>query len=293
MNGFFLTTEGLFRDTHIRIDTSHYLHMFVEDICQSITPSSYFLEDFSEVYYVKCYENEGLLLSFLNEFSDKRSTDLVELIDDFIRKITASVLWNFGTCFFEIARSDSREDSMKLQQFNERRSTSLFGYRIQFIPLRVCSETTCCKFSIPESLGGPKKFRKMLRTISKLERYYPSFFQNDVPDLELSSRLNFDLIKYNRNIERILNSLMIDWGWNRRDASIDNQTEYQVVERDLQFKIAMATLRNHMLNCLCSLLNKLDLQCELSLKDRYKPSYYKDLYNGSLSFAEVSAKAGH
>lgn len=84
------------------------------------------------------------------------------------------------------------------------------------------------------------------------------------------------------------------WGWNRRDWSQDNCTEFYTFYRMLNFKYAQALLRESIIDEINCLLKRLSIDCEILMKgipsSKEILKLRKKMELGEISFNVVSDK---
>ena len=102
---------------------------------------------------------------------------------------------------------------------------------------------------------------------------------------------HFDLQRYNREAEIFCSRVTKRWGWNRRDFSQRNWTEFMQVNRSLTFKWAQAELREHIIAEFNTLLVRLGIAAQVrvaglpSAADLLRARH--DMSVGTLSFDQA------
>jgi hypothetical protein len=76
---------------------------------------------------------------------------------------------------------------------------------------------------------------------------------------------NFNFMEYRREMEIYECRVTRRWGWNRRDLSSGNWTEFALFYRIMTFRWAQATLREHILLELNRLLKRLGINAEIKV----------------------------
>ncbi len=75
----------------------------------------------------------------------------------------------------------------------------------------------------------------------------------------------FNFMEYRREVEIYECRVTRRWGWNRRDSSSSNWTEFELFYRIMTFRWAQATLREHILLELNLLLTRLGINAEIKV----------------------------
>ena len=85
------------------------------------------------------------------------------------------------------------------------------------------------------------------------------------------------------------------WGWNRRDFSQRNWTEFATFYRTITFKWSQARIREHILDEFNALLKRLGVKAELRITGLPNSGHILDLRNqmteGLTSYAEATNAA--
>ena len=213
---------------------------------------------------------------------------------DVVEKVAKQLTWEGCATYEIIAKIDA---PAFLYNFTSKNLIEIFKWFIQITPRKdwgvinkkftLVPSSKIWKIKIPKNLGGTNGY---LRTISKLEKYDllgPKFFQKNIEQYTQFNAFNFQ--EY-RNISEIFRTQVTGyWGWNRRDWSQDNTTEFFCFYKKINFLWAQSILREHIFYELNLLLKRLDIKCEINLLGLPKPPdilAIKDkLIAGELSFA--------
>ena len=173
---------------------------------------------------------------------------------------------------------------------------SAFGFFIQIVPKRdrklhkkaavVVSGKNVWKVSMPKFLGGHRGFQRVLTQLEKYDPLVPDFWINDIQRHEAHRHLWYTR---ESNVYHLL--LTRDWGWDKRDHSEDNWTEFYGLYRRLAFKCAQASLREHCICKLNHLFKRLGLNVSLSVEgflsaEELQKTQTK-LLRGEVTFTEV------
>ena len=121
---------------------------------------------------------------------------------------------------------------------------------------------------------GPKWFHKILEKRSPI----PGFdFQEYVREVELRHYIATKM-----------------WGWNHRDYSDKNLTEFARIYRKLNFMWAQAVLRNHIINELNALVKRLGIEAVISVVGLRQPDEIlkirEAVTDSTMSFEEAYQK---
>ena len=84
------------------------------------------------------------------------------------------------------------------------------------------------------------------------------------------------------------------WGWNRRDPSLDHETEFFSFYRTITFHWAQAVLRNHIVDELNLFLKRLQLDSMITIQGLPTPDIILEvrgkMADGEISFTEAFKK---
>jgi hypothetical protein len=85
-------------------------------------------------------------------------------------------------------------------------------------------------------------------------------------DLEVSrTNSHFNFLEYRREVEVFQCRVTRRWGWNHRDLSSKNWTEFALFYRLMTFRAAQAILREHILLELNDLLKRFGIKAEIGV----------------------------
>ena len=222
-----------------------------------------------------------------------------ELLSDAIRSIAQSLAWN-GRTVHEIVRDQEKDGIYLLQEFTSQRLFHIFGKYVQLIPKTdrrslkkayvILPEKDVWDITMPGVLGGYRSYRAVLRNLARFQGPSPLFMIQ-----ELSGQgwpADFDFQRYIREIELFEAKITSLWGWNRRDYSDRNWTEFYSFYRILQFRWAQACLREHIVDELNRLLRRLDIEAKIVLKGLPTVSnilaVQQQMLEGTISFKDAS-----
>jgi len=106
-------------------------------------------------------------------------------------------------------------------------------------------------------------YRRILRGLARFHHATPKFWMKDLEQHRTNSYFNF--MEYRREVEIYECRVTRRWGWNRRDSSSSNWTEFELFYRIMTFRWAQATLREHILLELNLLLTRLGINAEIKV----------------------------
>ena len=248
------------------------VHMFTEDIQLGIMPiggKSKRNGDFSitlKGQHLECEKAKKLFSSLHNVDMD----DITGGFCDVVEQVAKQLTWEGCATYEIIPKIDA---PAFLYNFTSKNLIEIFKWFIQITPRKdwdvinkkftLVPASKIWKIKIPNNLGGTNGY---LRTISKLEKYDllgPKFFQKNIEQYTQFNAFNFQ--EY-RNISEIFRTQVTgDWGWNRRDWSQDNTTEFFCFYKKINFLWAQSVLREHIFYEINLLLKRLDIKCEINI----------------------------
>ena len=276
------------------------VHMFTEDIHLSIMPIGGRTE-----------KRQGFAVEFRGEEPDCEKAkeiigelgefdryDNAAMVCDAIDNIAKHLAWE-GQAVYEIIKDN---EQIYIHSFTSKNLFNLFLWFLQIIPpgdwglwkrkYTLVSRKKIWKVNIPHELGGVSGYNRVIKRLRKYNHLGPKFYRQDL-EHGLSTK-NYDFIKYVRSSEIYFNSVTHKWGWNRRDWSQEKCTEFYSFYKMLSFRYAQAVLREHIINEINQLLNRLSLKCKLVVNGLPAANEILQMRNsmqkGDLSFTEVSDK---
>ena len=233
--------------------------------------------------------------SILGELGDHNRHGLDELVCDAVEGVARNLSWG-GRAVYEIIDTG---DEVHVYGFTSKNLTQVLFHYLQIIPpgdwglfKRKFSWITgkkIWKIEIPKVLGGAKNYRKILSEFKKYKLMFPVFHMKDIAQGEMTA--GFNVREYTRNGYIHLNRASKDWGWNRRDVSEDNCTEYYLCYKKLKFRCAQAKLREHIICEINKLLARLNINCKVIVSGLPTPeeivNLIDDLDKGKISFTKA------
>lgn len=275
-------------------------HMFTEDIHLAIMPiggrtdkqSNFSVELQGEE--ADCDKAKDII-GELGQF-DKYDTEA--MVCDAIENVARHLAWE-GSAVYEITQNN---EQVYVHSFTSKNLYKVLYWYLQIIPpgdwdlwkrkFVVVNQKKIWKVKMPNKLGGASGYKKILRRLRRYSHLGPDFHRQDM-ERGITSK-NYDFIKYVRNSEVYFNRVTIKWGWNRRDWSQDKCTEFYSFYKMLSFRYAQALLREHIIDEINQLLDRLSVKCKLVVVGlptaKEILQIRQDMHKGNISFTEVSDK---
>jgi hypothetical protein len=264
-----------------------FLHMFQEDVTLYVTPigGSRHNKRFTIVFDGADAEVERAqaIFSLLADNSYK-ATDAV--VADSIRDI-ASHLMYYGTAAFEIlpAERDERKDFFVLHPIQPDSLRRIPGGYLQIIrktewtrdaPRFVyVPQTAVWRLKPPALLGGESGFRRTRKILSRITGF-PKFAQLDLAEGK-RFEITYDVGEFTALTRSTVLRATRIWGWIGRDHSLDHETEFYSVHRQITFYWATATLREEILSAINRLYSRLGIAVSLRIAGLLTPSEILDI----------------
>ena len=98
---------------------------------------------------------------------------------------------------------------------------------------------------MPSVLGGARGYKKILKKLKKFHKPSPDFWLTDMAAQRQASGFNFEQYVLNKSIRDA--RVTRKWGWNQRDTSLKNTTEFFYYYRTITFEWAQAVMREHII----------------------------------------------
>jgi len=257
--------------TRDQINTN--IHMFTEDIHLAIMPIGGRTKK-QPNFQIQFEGDEASCrkaLDLYRSISTYQRQDAIELICDVIDRIASYLAWH-GEAFYEII-FDKSQGKYFLEYFSNENLFRVPGYYIQLVPPKdyehfkkraiFLPSGGIWKISIPSVLSGSSGYKKMLSKLKRFDNLGPKFYYSDLENNIQSKHFNFQ--------ESVLNTKIYfrratrAWGWNGRDYSLTNCTEFFVFYKIITFKWAQAILREHIINEMNNLLSRLQIKATIKV----------------------------
>lgn len=249
-------------------------NMFTEDISRGIIPISGHSDKHPnfEIILEGDKDNYDQVKNILLSLSRFKNRDLKEITCDSINNIAIHLSWS-GRATYEIVFESESSFRIFLSFFPNSNLYKLFNRYIQLIPkedaknlkkrLVILNKKEVWEIKMPAQLGGYKGYKRIKNHLVKYDYLSPKFWHKKLSSSIDASGFNFK--NYSRNVEIYYHRLSNQWGWNQRDYSLKNKTEFYVVYRQLQSRYTKAVLREHILNELNHLFFRLGLNVKIIL----------------------------
>lgn len=282
------------------IDLNMTIRMFVEDIELGVMP----IGGVSNTAPKFAVDIQGSSRSvehatgILESLAEHQRYSVKELLSDVVRGIARNLAWN-SRAVYEIIPMEEKCGAYHLYGFTPRRLFHAFGWYIQVVPKAdrgllkkayvPLPEKDIWDITMPRVLGGYKGYHATLRELARFQRLGPSFLLQDLSGQGWPA--HYDFQRYIREEEFFETKITSLWGWNRRDSSERNWTEFYWSYRTLRFRLAQAYLREHIVDELNRLFRRLGIQAEIVVKGLPTPSeisaIQQRMLEGDISFKEA------
>ncbi len=243
--------------------------MFVDDMYMGIMPYMVFSGE-REKYPIKIEpasrEKEKLIADSLSNRGYSRF--LGDGLCEFVRT-TSHVLFQGGTAIYEIVYKKNERNEIESLDFELITPHYLFkflGNYYQFVPWWKAKESRIkvqiikipkekiLQINFPKLLGGRRKIIRILKRLYYLGKDIVPEFHMEA--MGKNQNIGFDFDKYNLGRYLEIATLTKDFGWNQRQLSGDNITEYYSMLRFLREKRVEAIMREEIIFSLNKALNR-------------------------------------
>lgn len=265
---------AFFRSLH-PVGREHYLyaHMMREDIVTGLMPIRREVRRHPQftVELTGSADDTNAAQTVIASFSDRNNRNLTEIVCRAVEAIATALTWD-SRSLYQIVTNNS---DMTAHPVSPKRTYRLPFYTVQIVPteeraiwkkrLLHCPNRHIWSVAIPNTLGGPRGFRKMMK---QLESIPPGSLPNFVVhDLEESiDHTSFDLAAYSLRQALFINKVTSQWSWHRRDWSNEQQCEYFQTYKRTMFRRSQLILREHLIEELNGLLHMLGLNSTITVR---------------------------
>ena len=198
--------------------------------------------------------------------------DLAKLVSAVVVEVGRRLAWR-GRAMYAIERGGSQSGGI-LQRFTCRRLLRVFGQYLQFLPrvdrrfwkrafFRIPARDVW-DVGMPRELGGTSGYSRMVKRIGQFEHLIPSFLLGELKEGNWPT--HYDSQRYVREVEFFVALTTVRWGWNQRDYSERNCTEFYLVDRSLRFRWARAVLREHIVGEINGLFERLEVDAKIRVR---------------------------
>lgn len=247
-------------------------HMFTQDVHLAVMPIGGKTEKHPEFAIRfdgndKDCERASELCSSLAQYD---RLDVIEVVCDAVEQVALHLAW-YGYAVHEIIRDDEDNSKYHLYSFTSKNLYRLPGYFIQWVPKKdyehfkkhyvIIPSKDIWAISMPSVLGGASGYKRMLSGLKRFEHIGPKFWRKDLEN-QIQTR-DFNFQEYVRNTEIYYTKITKRWGWNRRDYSQRNCTEFFTIYKGITFRWAQAVLREHIIGEINKLLSRLQINAKI------------------------------
>lgn len=275
------------------------VHMFQEDISQSIMPYSDMLKyhkEFIASFVGTINDNEEATKICRSIMHDSHSNNVSDLICRCIEEIVRFLAWD-GRLLCEIV-FDKEDNQLRLCEVTTKNLYEIpFGF-VQIPPLdeqehekrfNFLNARNLWKIEMPLLLGGKQGYRNILSRLRKFDSLGPNFYREDLGNSVLSNR--FDYTDYRQENFVFTTKSTLNWKWDQRDIDRDEKTEFYMFYQDLSFKWAQTILREHIVKELNLLFENLEIDSKIVISgiptsDDIK-SYQKKIISGEKNLDDI------
>jgi hypothetical protein len=252
--------------------TDSNVHMFTQDVHLAVMPIGGKTENHPE-FDIKLEGNDKdfeRTLTLCSSLAQYERYDLVEVICDAVEQVALHLAW-YGYAVHEIINDDEDNSKYYLYSFTSKSLYRFLGYFIQWVPKKdyeyfkkhyvIIPSKDIWEISMPSILGGTSGYKRMLSGLKRFEHIGPKFWRNDLENQIQTKGYNFQ--EYVRNTEIYYTKITKRWGWNRRDYSQRNCTEFFTIYKGITFRWAQAVLREHIISEINKLLPRLQVDAKI------------------------------
>lgn len=284
-------------------------HMFIEDLHLGIAP----IYTHTGAYDVSIEPfNQEIENIIINAFpTEYRSRDLATTVFAFIQS-TANMLSYSGHVYYEIIYEqdnlESKPDRFYLEDIPPNSIYRLINHYVQVVPkdvaeysqskrLIIIPARNIIDLSMPNELGGSRKYIKLLSQINRIRSLPPEFAVEEMA--RNTKKIGFDFSEWHNRIDIAKAKTTRKFGWNARSLWNDKCLEFYWFHRHLLFQRSQAILRNRIIQAMNETLKRagqeMGFSTKLVITGLPEPSdidkSITDLYSGELSFGDA-AKVG-
>jgi hypothetical protein len=274
------------------------VHIFTEEIHLGIMPIGGRSEnrpDFS-INISGDENNKEQANKLLNSLAYHNRFSVNKLVCDVVDNIVKSMLYR-GFAYYEITQDTS--GFFQLGNFTSDKLVNCLGLYFQFVPKAdrkmwnkkfvVKTTNSIWKINIPKALGGNSGYRQLIRGLANDSDMYPKCF--DIEDITIRQD-QFDFKEY-LNQTKIYQYRLLDlWGGTLRHSSTDYVNEYYLIHRIVRFNRAQAILREHIVNELNDLFDRLKIKSQIEVTGlptvEFIDNQLKKLEAGELELGEIT-----
>lgn len=199
--------------------------------------------------------------------------DLRDLLSDSVNEIARYLAWS-GRAVYEIIRGEESDQAWQLYSFTDKRLLRAFRNYIQIIPKAdqriwgkthvIIPEKDIWNIAMPQVLGGYRGYRKILKKLRRYSQLGPSFLMNETENQEWATYFRTEL--YRTEINLFVAKTTARFGWPMRNSGLKIWTEFYMMYRFVTLDWAKACIREHIINELNKLLQRLQIDTEIVVR---------------------------
>jgi hypothetical protein len=278
-----------------------YTHMFAEDIHNGIMGFRFGLDEGRHIVRIEGDPaGKKALGTICGSLSDYERYDIAENVQSAVESIATRLAW-YGKAIYEIC---NEEGIVALASVPPYRLHRIPGGFVQFISKKeqrwagtrryaFLPEGSAWVVRLPRPLGTPKAHQGLLAELTAVSKTAPEFW---IQELNAGkTKTQFPFSDYNRNRDAYIARITSRWGWNRRDSSGTNHTEFFYFFRSLRFRQAQAFIRDHIIDDLNRLMVRLGINACIKLEGFRTATEIQNLIDGavagSLHYADALRQA--
>lgn len=280
-----------------------YTHMFVEDISAGLMRLRLGPDREGRQIEVQGSDlGKAQSKAILNTLSAYPAHNLAEIIQSAIESIGTHLAW-YGKAIYEVGGVGTRASLTSVAPFHLYRIPGGFiqlvsrkerkwlneKRRYAFLP-----SSSAWTIQMPRQLGGVRSYQRLLRQLTAVSQVAPKFWIRELKAGKIATE--FSVSDYNRSRDAYVARLTRQWGWNRRDSSGIDTTEFYYFFRSLHFRKAQAILRDHIIEEINRFMTRRSIEVRVVLKGYPSPSeidnLIRDASDGTLNYAVAFQRAG-
>jgi hypothetical protein len=291
--------------SHERQHPSGGAFLFTRDLPLGITPLGSSFDRAHSIDLEPRDEETAQWLGQLLAIGHRGAHDFAGAVEGLVESI-AQYLGYYGEVYFEIfldgspssAPSESAR-ALRLDALPHGYVQHVPGFYLQAVPRSDWQEIgkwavaiptkSIWHVGLPATYGRPREHRAMLRRLDKLWGSTPDFL---LADGDLGRSAGYDMDAHQLACSIALERATNRWGTIPSLHQVKGTTEYFLIARGLQFQMSQAALREHIIDELNRLLQRIDPKGHRVVinglpTSREIADALRSLHDGELSFAEA------
>lgn len=276
-----------------------YAQKFQDSIAYSVMPNKTSAENSQEfkIYFIGDEEENIHARQICKSIQREAGYgDDKQIISNTIESIASSLVWN-GWSVYEITYNEEKH-RLKLVEFSTVSLYRLFGWYVQIAPegaikyrniINILNANHIWSIEMPPSLGGKKAYKKIISDLNKYHTIGPDFYLDDMQNKGQSK--SFNLKKYQTINQIFISKCTLKWGWDQNNMNDRYRTDFYMFYQLLTFHWAKTILRNHIIDELNFLFEKLDIESKIVIEGMPPPDeillFREKLIKGEKTFDDV------